>query len=679
MRQLRQLYQALLTPYLLFAIVIVLAYGVFLFRWGFYYDDWPEVYLFYNNLSVFDYYRFDRPLLAWTVFLLSKLAGTSPLAWQVLALLLRWVLVSAFYWCFSLLWPKAKPILVIAALLFAVHPAYSLQPIAVTFSKVYLVYAVYFVSLGWMLKSLQASKRSWVFTALSLVAMVYHVFSLEYFWGLELVRPLVIWIALAQQGLESKSRLRLTLRKAAPYLLLMFIMIVWHVRFATYPSDGFYFVPERNQPLVFLHSLLSDAKSLLSYSRRVLTDLNYLFLASWERAPLSVISMQTTVRFSMIILTALVIIFLFFAKLNLLRRNNQFLSDEKVEEIFWFGLFTLLTSLFPAWSVGKHPSLAAPFENRHALAALTGLSLAIATFIFSLRINFFRWGLFTFLMILAFSYQLQNGYDYSQERKWQRAFFWQLYWRAPHLAPRTLVLLNRSFSPYLLEFVHLGPAISILYGGQSGDTSLDYWSFTLSFLKKRLHLNLQNPSEEVYYAVRTLQFRSSIGRALSISYLPEQRCLWVLEAEDQEYPYWTFDERWLVKLSATKELISAQPISLPVPEIFGPEPPHTWCYYFQKASLARQFEDWETVVALGETVFEKNLHPDDVYEWLPFLEGYLHLRRWEQANAIAEEIFRNNSEYRPAVCYLLKTVEKQASSSAKEQLQEFQELWGCTP
>ena len=33
--------------------------------------------------------------------------------------------------------------------------------------------------------------------------------------------------------------------------------------------------------------------------------------------------------------------------------------------------------------------------------------------------------------------------------------------------------------------------------------------------------------------------------------------------------------------------------------IFGAEPPHDWCYYYQKASLARQLGDWAQVVGDG--------------------------------------------------------------------------------
>ena len=61
----------------------------------------------------------------------------------------------------------------------------------------------------------------------------------------------------------------------------------------------------------------------------------------------------------------------------------------------------------------------------------------------------------------------------------------------------------------------------------------------------------------------------------------------------------------------------------PSEAIFGPEPVHDWCYYYQSAERAKQAGDWETVVRLGDDVFAAGLTPIDLAEWLPFLEGYL--------------------------------------------------------
>jgi hypothetical protein len=56
--------------------------------------------------------------------------------------------------------------------------------------------------------------------------------------------------------------------------------------------------------------------------------------------------------------------------------------------------------------------------------------------------------------------------------------------------------------------------------------------------------------------------------------------------------------------------------------VFGPEPDHGWCYYYQRADLARQRGEWGDVQSIGEQVFEQGLAPKDLIEWMPFLQAY---------------------------------------------------------
>ena len=53
----------------------------------------------------------------------------------------------------------------------------------------------------------------------------------------------------------------------------------------------------------------------------------------------------------------------------------------------------------------------------------------------------------------------------------------------------------------------------------------------------------------------------------------------------------------------------------------------SWCYYFQKASLARQMEDWELIIQYGDEARDKGLRPFDVTEWKPFIDAYNRLGR----------------------------------------------------
>jgi hypothetical protein len=78
----------------------------------------------------------------------------------------------------------------------------------------------------------------------------------------------------------------------------------------------------------------------------------------------------------------------------------------------------------------------------------------------------------------------------------------------------------------------------------------------------------------------------------------------------------------------------------PVPpaDVFGTEPPRTWCYYFQKAELARQQGDWEEVARLGDEAQALSLHPNDQVEWIPFAQAYALLGDHEQVKGLSTRI-----------------------------------------
>ena len=62
-------------------------------------------------------------------------------------------------------------------------------------------------------------------------------------------------------------------------------------------------------------------------------------------------------------------------------------------------------------------------------------------------------------------------------------------------------------------------------------------------------------------------------------------------------------------------------------EIFGQEPEHGWCYFFQKADLASQFGDWEEIVDIGDKVFGLGLKPRNKNELLLFIDAYKRVGR----------------------------------------------------
>lgn len=73
--------------------------------------------------------------------------------------------------------------------------------------------------------------------------------------------------------------------------------------------------------------------------------------------------------------------------------------------------------------------------------------------------------------------------------------------------------------------------------------------------------------------------------------------------------------------SNLENVIMDDEFKVPPEEIFGQEPEKDWCYFYQKASFARQLRNWEQIVELESQATEKGVRPGDPVEWLPFLEA----------------------------------------------------------
>jgi hypothetical protein len=51
----------------------------------------------------------------------------------------------------------------------------------------------------------------------------------------------------------------------------------------------------------------------------------------------------------------------------------------------------------------------------------------------------------------------------------------------------------------------------------------------------------------------------------------------------------------------------------------------------EKADLARQLQDWKTVLQLKAEADARGYEPDLAAEYLPFIEAYAQTNQWEQA------------------------------------------------
>ena len=72
-------------------LLCLLSYGVLVPRLGFYWDDWPGIWVSHSlgSSGLREYAATDRPFTGWLHTLTTSLLGERPFHWQVVALLTR--------------------------------------------------------------------------------------------------------------------------------------------------------------------------------------------------------------------------------------------------------------------------------------------------------------------------------------------------------------------------------------------------------------------------------------------------------------------------------------------------------------------------------------------------------------------------------------------------------------
>ncbi len=245
---------------------------------------------------------------------------------------------------------------------------------------------------------------------------------------------------------------------------------------------------------------------------------------------------------------------------------------------------------------------------------------------FSARSHLWITGL---LLAVAILTHYNNNVYFSNSWNLQRQAWWQLSWRAPDLKPDTVLVALLPPGYRLAESYEVWGPADLIYGTEEQPLKVVGEVLNEETLFSFLHV------ESYGRVFRRLPLTIDFKNALIVSLPGSGSCLHVLDGQALEL---SENEDPMIRLVAGLSKIDliepeAEPHT-PPEAIFGPAPAHNWCYYYQKASLARQTGDWAEVVRLGDEAASQHLTPLDVSEWMPFYQGYARLGRMDEANEI---------------------------------------------
>jgi hypothetical protein len=659
-----------LTPCILL-VVAFFSYGVFIFQQGFHWDDWGFVWLIrtLGRPGLFDYFATNRPFLAYVYSITTSLFGTSPIVWHLFSLLMRWLTAVSLLWFLRLIWPERQRETLLATVLFLVYPGFNQQAIAITYSHFFLAQTLLFVSISLMLLFARQPRRLWWAGVLGILFAAYNLFSTEYFFGLELLRPFLFWLGLRQGWPEWKPRLKRAVLSYLPFFLTLLGYLYWR-----YFILGFYLY----QPALVSDLDSSPLSRFIDLPRTVWEQWR---VASWE-AWGQVFQVPDFAAYGPR-LTLVYLFVLLITGFGLYRLAQRIQADDRAGWRFvgqWagLGLVAMLLAGVPFLVTDLPLKLSFP-NSRFTLPFALGVSFLLVAILTLLP----RWIntllVASTLVALAVGLQFNNGYLWRDDWKLQKIFFWQMAWRIPDLEPGSILLSSDTPFDYSSDNSLTFP-LNLIYAPDNHTTEIEYAYF---FVSVRLGNELQalEPDLPIHQDYLAATFDSSSNQIITVHFSPSG-CFRVLHPiYDRNLPLAPavneVADRWLetgvpvlprtaadvLPLSDPGQIYSRSTGVLELPALLGPEPAHQWCYYFEKADLARQSDDWTEVAEIGDHVFSIPYYPDDFSEYLPFIEAYARAGRWEEARDLTRRTANFMPILRPALCAVWQRVELDPGTS----------------
>ena len=625
-------------PVALFLIGFI-SYNYVLPYLGYYWDDWEIVMFNKLNPSLqFDFYAHDRPF-PWTYQLIRSLVGVNPMGWHVVTLFIRWAGVLFFIQSLILLWPRYKNHLLWIGVLLLVYPGFLQQSQSATKARHIMTFLLFALSVYLMMLAIKRPKWSRFLFPLSWLFTFLHLFTTEYFSGLEFARPVLLWMVLAGEYETNRQTFRRVAFLYLPYFLIT-LFYFW-CRLVYFPE-----VFQTTARITAISETVEGlqqafAGSVLDLVNRALLDFIYLTFQVWVNAIIefqgfNFLNKVAWFAFGMAIILTLVFAFFYDT------REKEVADDASPASVFILGFILFVLGALPIWMIGREIG-AGGWSDRFALAPLLGACLMVlALLLWFIRPDGQKL-ILSVLMVFSIAAQIWVVNEYRLDWRTQLEYYWQLYWRAPALKFGTSIISFEQPSLTVTHYADVGYAINVLYNYQTDDGIVPYWMFT-----RRNSFDYQ-PNDSFRKRIRNIEFNGNTSTSIAVLHQEKDSCLRVLDSLYADDPI-MMGRDVLMAVTNPSQIVADPNATPPDPAIFGPEPDHDWCYYFQKADLARQYKDWKTVISLYNEALQNNFKPGIGSEYLPFIEAYAQMGDWGKAYELTRTAQKTNAGLKKMLC-----------------------------
>ncbi|HSM25866.1 MAG TPA: hypothetical protein VK856_13470, partial [Anaerolineaceae bacterium] len=438
-RSLQIFFNLISKPYIFLLVSALLTYGFFIPFLGYYWDDlmiqWISQSMGTAGLAT--YFSTNRPV--WGLFyqLSTSLLGDAPWQWQIFAIFWRWL---AAYGLFSLckqIWKQNTPA-ILASLIFLTYPGFSQQFIATVYGHFFLVLSAFFFSLTFNLMALKTTekKRFWILTCVALLLSAVNLFSMEYFFMLELLRPFFMWMVLSQNENSSPCLLKIVVKHWIPYLSLFLLAGFWRAFLFDYQTKNYE---------VGLVSLLREnpVQTVMKLLGTIFKDIWQILIGVWKLV-VQLPGQEFGQRAWMVVLifTLILLAFVLLVIYWIERQREHLIFKNAYLKSLWISLIAVVLAGIPFWLTSIPIGLAFP-NDRFTLPFILGVSIFWISLMMLLPLR--RWmqiGIILLAVTLSTAFQLRTGFHFQRDWEQQSRFFWQMAWRIPALDENTIIFAH---------------------------------------------------------------------------------------------------------------------------------------------------------------------------------------------------------------------------------------------
>lgn len=631
-----------LTPFrlgvLLIFIVSAIAYLPLVKDLGYLNDDW---YLMYDmqvkDVNFFhEIFAIDRPGRALAMIPLFSLFGFNPLPYNLTAYLFRFLGGVSLFWAFRLLWPEKRFSTLAAALLFTIYPGFLSQPNAIDYQSHILGLFLAMLSVALTIKSVLTAERTprMLFLAGSVLAGWGYLSQMEYFIGIEVFRFAGIFVLLwREQGKTVRQKIISSVLASLPFLLIAFGFLGWRV---------FFFESARKATDIGLQvsQLFSSPLTGLWWLNYLIQDFFTVTVVAWG-LPMYLLAFPVRLKDMMSALGWAVL------AAGLLYFGNRLGGDHESEtestisavrsvrrEAFWLALASILGGLLPVIFVNRHVTL--PDYSRYTLIASVGAVLLLMLVIENISVRAVRISVLCMFTAMAVMTHYGNTIKYVNETAATRNFWWQVMWRTPNIKEGVTLIASYPGSPLSEDYFIWGPANLIYYPEKQANNPVQI-KIPASVLTDDAVLNILTDGGMETPLRRGNYLERDFGNVLVMIQSNPNGCVRLIDGSLPEIsPYDDHRLKLIAPYSKLENVTLEGSPQTPPELVFGEEPNHGWCYYYQKADLARQRGEWELIPALIQEALDKGYYPEDGLEWMPFLQANAVLGNVEKMRSTAK-------------------------------------------